>query len=100
MASFLLSVGGTQRPLVPSGLNRVLDFPEWQSSGCLFQRSNSLARRSPVGWPTRPSKISGGMGYMKDFQVERLYRDLRLYRIYEETSEIQRMVIARELTKE
>lgn len=45
-------------------------------------------------------QIFGGMGYMKDFPVERFYRDLRLYRIYEGTSEIQRMVIARELTKE
>ncbi|MCG6878597.1 MAG: acyl-CoA dehydrogenase family protein [Deltaproteobacteria bacterium] len=45
-------------------------------------------------------QIFGGMGYMKDFPVERFYRDLRLYRIYEGTSEIQRMVIARELTKD
>lgn len=44
-------------------------------------------------------QIFGGMGYMKDFPVERFYRDLRLYRIYEGTSEIQRMVIARELMK-
>jgi len=45
-------------------------------------------------------QIFGGMGYMKDLPVERFYRDLRLYRIYEGTSEIQRMVIARELTKD
>ena len=48
----------------------------------------------------RAVQIFGGMGYMKDFPVERFYRDLRLYRIYEGTSEIQRMVIARELTKD
>ena len=48
----------------------------------------------------RAVQIFGGMGYMKDFPVERFYRDLRLYRIYEGTSEIPRMVIARELTKE
>jgi len=48
----------------------------------------------------RAVQIFGGMGYMKDFSVERFYRDLRLYRIYEGTSEIQRMVIARELTKD
>jgi acyl-CoA dehydrogenase len=48
----------------------------------------------------RAVQIFGGMGYMKDFAVERFYRDLRLYRIYEGTSEIQRMVIARELTKD
>jgi acyl-CoA dehydrogenase len=45
-------------------------------------------------------QIFGGMGYMKDFPVERFYRDLRLYTIYEGTSEIQRVVIARELTKD
>jgi acyl-CoA dehydrogenase len=45
-------------------------------------------------------QIFGGMGYMKDFPVERFYRDLRLYTIYEGTSEIQRLVIARELTKD
>ena len=44
-------------------------------------------------------QIHGGMGYMKDFPVERFYRDLRLTRIYEGTSEIQRTVIARELLK-
>ena len=45
-------------------------------------------------------QIFGGMGYMKDCAVERFYRDLRLYRLYEGTSEIQRLVIARELTKD
>ncbi len=45
-------------------------------------------------------QIHGGMGYMKDFPVERFYRDLRLTRIYEGTSEIQRNVIARELLKD
>ena len=48
----------------------------------------------------RAVQIFGGMGYMKDFSVERFFRDLRLYRIYEGTSEIQRLVIARELTKD
>ncbi|MBM4328619.1 MAG: acyl-CoA dehydrogenase [Deltaproteobacteria bacterium] len=45
-------------------------------------------------------QVFGGMGYMKDLPVERFYRDLRLTRIYEGTSEIQRLVIARELLKE
>ncbi len=45
-------------------------------------------------------QIHGGMGYMKDLPVERFYRDLRLTRIYEGTSEIQRLVIARELLRD
>lgn len=45
-------------------------------------------------------QIHGGMGYMKELPVEMYYRDLRLYRIYEGTSEIQRIVIARDLLKD
>jgi len=44
-------------------------------------------------------QIHGGMGYMKELPVEMFYRDLRLYRIFEGTSEIQRIVIARDLLK-
>jgi butyryl-CoA dehydrogenase len=40
-------------------------------------------------------QIHGGYGYMKDYKVERLYRDQRITEIYEGTSEIQRTVIAR-----
>jgi len=45
-------------------------------------------------------QIFGGMGYMKEVPVEMFYRDVRLYRIFEGTSEIQRIVIARDLLKE
>ncbi|MHB8781488.1 MAG: acyl-CoA dehydrogenase [Candidatus Geothermincolia bacterium] len=45
-------------------------------------------------------QIHGGYGYLKDFKVERLYRDARATSIYEGTSEIQRLVIARNLLKE
>jgi len=48
----------------------------------------------------RAVQIHGGMGYMKGYPVERYYRDLRLNRIFEGTSEIQRIVIARELLKD
>jgi acyl-CoA dehydrogenase len=45
-------------------------------------------------------QIFGGMGYTKDCPAERFFRDLRLTRIYEGTSEIQKVVIARELLKD
>src|SRR5919202_5428503 len=42
-------------------------------------------------------QIHGGMGYMKELWIERAYRDARITRIYEGTSEIQRLVIASRL---
>ena len=47
----------------------------------------------------RAVQIHGGAGYMADYPVERLYRDARLFRIYEGTSQIQQLIIARETIK-
>jgi alkylation response protein AidB-like acyl-CoA dehydrogenase len=44
-------------------------------------------------------QIFGGSGYIRGFEVERLYRDAKICQIYEGTQQIQRMVIARELLK-
>mgnify|MGYP003692697047 FL=1 len=44
-------------------------------------------------------QIHGGYGYVSDFPVERIYRDVRVSQIYEGASDIQRLVIAREVTK-
>jgi butyryl-CoA dehydrogenase len=41
-------------------------------------------------------QIHGGYGYLRDFPVERYYRDARITQIYEGTSEVQRIVIARD----
>jgi len=48
----------------------------------------------------RAVQIHGGAGYMRGVPVERLYRDARLFRIYEGTSQIQQLVIARQLIRE
>src|SRR3954468_18859602 len=45
-------------------------------------------------------QIHGGYGYLTDFPVERIYRDVRVCQIYEGTSDIQRMLIAREIAKD
>jgi acyl-CoA dehydrogenase len=47
----------------------------------------------------RAVQIFGGSGYVADHGIERLYRDVRIFRIYEGTSQIQQVVIARETLK-
>lgn len=44
-------------------------------------------------------QLHGGYGYSRDYAIERIYRDVRVTRIYEGTSEVQRLVIARELVR-
>ncbi|HVZ52170.1 MAG TPA: acyl-CoA dehydrogenase family protein [Pseudolabrys sp.] len=48
----------------------------------------------------RAVQIFGGAGYIADYGIERFYRDVRLFRIYEGTTQIQQLVIARNLLKE
>jgi len=45
----------------------------------------------------RGVQVLGGLGYMRTVPIERFYRDARLYRIYEGTSEIQKLIIARQM---
>ncbi|TCP34607.1 acyl-CoA dehydrogenase family protein [Sphingomonas sp. BK235] len=47
----------------------------------------------------RAVQIYGGAGYIADYGIERLYRDVRLFRLYEGTSQIQQLIIARETLK-
>ena len=47
----------------------------------------------------RAVQIHGGAGYMCEYPVERFYRDVRLFRIFEGTSQIQQIIIARETMK-
>ena len=42
-------------------------------------------------------QIHGGYGFLNDYIVEKIYRDVRVYQIYEGTSEVQKMVISRKL---
>jgi acyl-CoA dehydrogenase len=47
----------------------------------------------------RAVQIHGGAGYVSDYAIERFYRDVRLFRIYEGTSQIQQLVIARNMIR-
>ena len=48
----------------------------------------------------RAVQIYGGAGYMEDYGIERFYRDVRLFRIYEGTTQIQQIIIARNMISE
>lgn len=48
----------------------------------------------------RAVQIYGGAGYITDYGIERLYRDVRIFRLYEGTSQIQQVVIARNMLRE
>jgi acyl-CoA dehydrogenase len=47
----------------------------------------------------RAVQIHGGAGYMSEYGIERFYRDVRLFRLYEGTTQIQQLVIAREMRR-
>ena len=63
-----------------------------------FSAMSKLFASETAMWVTTEAiQIFGGYGYVKDYPVERLFRDAKVTEIYEGTSEIQRIVIAREL---
>ncbi len=47
----------------------------------------------------RGVQIHGGAGYINEYKVERFYRDVRLLRLYEGTTQIQQIIIGRELMR-
>jgi hypothetical protein len=57
------------------------------------------ASEAAVSIANEAVQIHGGYGFIKDYPVEKFYRDVKLCTIGEGTSEIQRMVIARQLLK-
>jgi len=66
-----------------------------EASCCKMYASEMVGRVAD-----RAVQIHGGAGYMADYGVERFYRDVRLFRIYEGTTQIQQLVIARQMLKE
>jgi alkylation response protein AidB-like acyl-CoA dehydrogenase len=73
--------------------DRGLDFVKEAAMAKLFASESA-------NWVTdKAIQIHGGMGYCRDVPVERMHRDAKLMEIGEGTSEIQRLVIAREILK-
>jgi acyl-CoA dehydrogenase len=65
-----------------------------EASCCKYFASEMVGRVAD-----RAVQIHGGSGYIADFAVERFYRDVRLFRLYEGTSQIQQLVIARNMLR-
>jgi len=63
----------------------------------LASMAKEYASRVAVHCANEAVQIHGGSGYVDDFDVERFYRDAKITQIYEGTTEIQKMIIAREL---
>lgn len=68
-----------------------------QSFTAAAAKAKLFASEVAVATSTRAVQIYGGYGYLKDYPVERYMRDAKITEIYEGTSEIQRLVIARDL---
>ena len=66
-----------------------------ESACCKYFATEALGRIAD-----RALQMHGGYGYIREYAVERLYRDARLLRLYEGTSQIQQIVIAREMIQE
>jgi acyl-CoA dehydrogenase len=65
-----------------------------EASCCKYFASEMVGRVAD-----RAVQIHGGSGYIADFGIERFYRDVRLFRLYEGTSQIQQLVIARNMLR-
>lgn len=74
-----------------------------RGTGARYSSDSAFAKlyASEAAWriADRALQIHGGYGYTRDFPLERYLRDLRIFRIYEGSSEIQRTIIARDLLK-
>ena len=75
-----------------------------KDTGQPYTREAAMAKlhaSEAATWVTHAAiQVHGGYGYVKEYAVERYYRDARVMEIYEGTSEIQRLVIARSLLKD
>ena len=65
-----------------------------ESSACKLFATEMVGRVAD-----RAVQIHGGAGYMSEYAVERFYRDVRLFRLYEGTSQIQQVIIARNMMR-
>jgi acyl-CoA dehydrogenase len=92
-----------QRVGVDTGRSIVLEVARQYAAGSDRRVAPSVAKLYCTEMVGRVAdlavQIHGGSGYMRDYPVERIYRDVRLLRLYEGTSEIQRLIIGSNVVK-
>ena len=71
-----------------------------QPYGTASAMAKLIASEVAMKVTTEAIQIHGGYGYVKEYHVERLMREAKLTQIYEGTSEIQRLIISRAISKE
>jgi len=75
-------------------------YDQGQSNTKVASMAKCFASDAAMKITTDAVQVLGGYGYMRDFPVERMFRDAKLTQIFEGTNQIQRLVIAREILKE
>jgi alkylation response protein AidB-like acyl-CoA dehydrogenase len=89
---------------VDAARNMVLNAAQLRDAGkpCLKEACMAKLFASEVAEKvcSEAIQVLGGYGYLKDYPVERIYRDVRIAQIYEGTSEVQKMVIARAISSD
>jgi alkylation response protein AidB-like acyl-CoA dehydrogenase len=75
-----------------------------KDAGVPYATASAMAKTFAAEMSERACSIAlqifGGYGYMKDYPIEKLYRDARVFQIYEGTSEIQRLLIGRAIAED
>jgi alkylation response protein AidB-like acyl-CoA dehydrogenase len=96
LAEMLVKVNASRLLVLHAARLRTAGVP------CISEASQAkLFASEAAEWVcSKAIQIHGGYGYLEDYAVERHYRDARITQIYEGTSEIQRLVIARELMRQ
>lgn len=79
--------------------NAAIKLDSGQSAALESSMAKCFAGDAAVTHSCNAVQIFGGSGYIRGFEVERLYRDSKITQIYEGTNQIQRMIIARNLLK-
>jgi hypothetical protein len=96
LADMKVNIDASRHLIMQAGWMKDNDM-EYNVAGCA---AKLFASQTAMDTTVEAVQIHGGNGYVKEYHVERLMRDAKITQIYEGTSEIQKIVISRDLLKE